>query len=130
MELILLLCGCDKSSQAKDIELAKELARQQHQEDKVALKTFDYDEAESLTGTEDIFFFLEAEPEDNQPSYLPGAIAIVVKARGGVDSLSRETDIPASDLSLASVDSESGASWNPRIMQAYRPAQSSTGKVA
>ena len=96
----------------------------------MALKTFDYDEAESLTGTEDTFFFLEAEPEDNQPSYLPGAIAIVVKARGGVDSLSRETDIPASDLSLASVDSESAASWNPRIMQAYRPAQSSTGKVA
>jgi DNA-binding phage protein len=56
----------------------------------MALKTFPYDPADFLTTSEDIFHFLEAELEENEPSFWPGAITTVARARGGFARLAEE----------------------------------------
>ena len=87
----------------------------------MALETFPYDPADSLTTPEAIFYFLEAELEENEPRYWPGAIAIVARARGGVEQLAAETALPIEDLQRIAdetVTPERGTL--AKVMEAYR----------
>jgi probable addiction module antidote protein len=97
----------------------------------MALETFPYDTADYLTTPEAVFCFLEAELEENEPSYWPGAIAIIARARGGFERLAEETALPAAALQRAADES------NPpdrdalvKVMEAYRRRMSSDSKVA
>jgi len=97
----------------------------------MALETFPYDTADYLTTPEAVFYFLEAELEENEPSYWPGAIAIVAKARGGFEHLAEETALPIEELRRAADET------NPperdalvKVMEAYRRRMSSTSRVA
>jgi probable addiction module antidote protein len=97
----------------------------------MALETFPYEPADYLTTPEAVFYFLEAELEENEPSYWPGAIAIVARARGGFEPLAEETALPVEELRRAADES------NPpdrdalvKVMEAYRRRMSSTSRVA
>jgi probable addiction module antidote protein len=97
----------------------------------MALETFPYDTADYLTTPDAVFYFLEAELEENEPAFWPGAIAIVARARGGFERLAEETALPVEVLQRAADES------NPpdretiaKVMEAYRRRMSSDSKVA
>lgn len=86
----------------------------------MALETFPYDAADYLTTPEAIFYFLEAELEENEPSYWPGAIATVARARGGFAQLAEETALPIEDLQRAANETVTpGRDTLIRVMEAY-----------
>jgi probable addiction module antidote protein len=98
----------------------------------MALETFPYDAADYLTTPEAIFYFLEAELEEDEPSYWPSAIATVARSRGGVARLAEETALPLEDLQRA-IDETVTPDRNAlvRVMEAYRRRMTSgeeTGK--
>jgi probable addiction module antidote protein len=87
----------------------------------MALETFPYDAADYLTTPEAIFYFLEAELEENEPSYWPGAIATVARARGGFPQLAEETALPIEDLQRAADETVTpGRDTLIRVMESYR----------
>jgi len=87
----------------------------------MALESFPYDAAAYLTTPEAISYFLEAELAENEPTYWPGAIAAVARAREGSVQLAEETALPIEDLQRAA-----GETATPhrdtliRVMEAYR----------
>ena len=97
----------------------------------MALETFPYDTADYLTTPDAVFYFLEAELEENEPAFWPGAIATVARARGGFERLAEETALPVEVLQRAADES------NPpdretiaKVMEAFRRRMSSDSKVA
>ncbi len=89
----------------------------------MALETFPYDAAEFLTERQDVFYFLEAELEEEQPAYWPGAIAIVARARGGFGILAAETGLQEAELTMAATENtETSRALIERLMETYRPA--------
>jgi probable addiction module antidote protein len=97
----------------------------------MALETFPYDSADSLTTPEAIVYFLEAELEENDPSFWSGAIASVAKARGGGEQLAQETAIPVEDL-LRAADGTVTPNRETlvKVMEAFRLRMSSDSQVA
>ncbi len=96
----------------------------------MALETFPYDAAEFLTEPQDVFFFLEAELEMEEPAYWPGAIAIVARARGGFQILAKESSIPVEQLTAAADESTpSDRDLMLKLMESYRPAGSDISPV-
>jgi probable addiction module antidote protein len=87
----------------------------------MALETFPYDAADYLTTPEAVFYFLEAELEENEPSYWPGAIAIVARARGGFAQLAEEAALPIEDLQRAADETVTpDRDTLVQVMEAYR----------
>jgi probable addiction module antidote protein len=92
----------------------------------MALETFPYDPADYLSTPESIFYFLEAELEENEPPYWPGAIASVARARGGFAQLAEETAVPVEDLRRAADETVTpNRETLTRVMDAYRRRMSS-----
>jgi probable addiction module antidote protein len=92
----------------------------------MALETFPYDAAEFLTEPHDVFFFLEAELEEDDPAYWPGAVAIVARARGGMDRLAKESGLPVAMLHAAADESSlPDRGVIVKLMEAFRPGTSS-----
>lgn len=97
----------------------------------MALETFPYDTADYLNTPEEVFYFLEAELEENEPPYWPGAIAIVARARGGFEKLAEETALPIEDLQRAAAESNTpDRDALVKVMEAYRRRMSSDSRVA
>ena len=97
----------------------------------MALETFPYDTAEFIKTPEDVFYYLEAEMEQNEPPYWAGAISIVARARGGFDNLAEETSLPVERLQLAANKSATpDRAMMVAVMEAYRPKDSSASRVA
>jgi probable addiction module antidote protein len=97
----------------------------------MALETFPYDTADYLTKPDDIFYFLEAELEENEPHYWPGAVATVARARGGFEQLAAETALPMDELRRAADEScTPDRDALVKLMEAYRKRMSSTSQVA
>ncbi len=97
----------------------------------MALETFPYDTADYLTAPDAVFYFLEAELEENEPSFWPSAIATVARARGGFERLAEETSLPTAALQRAADES------NPpdrdtlvKVMESFRRRMSSDSMVA
>ena len=94
----------------------------------MALETFPYDTADYLTTTDDIFLFLEAELEENEPPYWPGAIAIVARARGGFEKLAQETSLPVEYLQRAADEANTpDRDALIKVMEAYRQRVAAAG---
>jgi probable addiction module antidote protein len=97
----------------------------------MALETFPYDTADYLTTPQDVFYFLEAELEENEPPYWPGAIAIIARARGGFERLAEETALPIEALQKAANESSTpDRDALVKVMEAYRKRMSSDSQVA
>jgi probable addiction module antidote protein len=97
----------------------------------MALETFPYDTADYLTTPQDVFYFLEAELDENEPPYWPGAIAIVARARGGFEQLAKETALPVEALQRAADESNTpDREALVKVMEAYRSRMSSDSQVA
>ncbi len=96
----------------------------------MALETFPYDTADYLTTPEAVFYFLEAELEENEPAFWPGAIAIVARARGGFERMAEETALPIEDLRRATNEANPpGRDAIVMVMEAYRRRMSSASRV-
>ena len=89
----------------------------------MTLELSEFDPAEYITEPQDVFYFLEAELELEEPAYWPGAIEIVARARGGFERLADESGIPLEILkSAADPSAPTGRAEVMRIMEAYRSA--------
>ena len=91
--IIVLLCGGDKSTQAKDIKTAKRLADEWSEE--MAEKLTTYDPAADLTSDEAIAIFMAEAFQTNDAGYVAHALGVVARAKGmaqiaGQTGLSRE----------------------------------------
>ncbi len=60
-----------------------------------------YDVAEYLTDREMIFHYLSEELASNEPFYAARALSAVIRARGGVEHLSKETGVTVEALQHA-----------------------------
>ena len=78
--LVILLCGGDKRTQAKDIEAAKRMAT--IQENDMAIKTTRWDAAEHLTDKKAIAACINAALEDGDPAVIAAALGDVAHAKG------------------------------------------------
>ena len=97
----------------------------------MALETFPYDAAELITGPQDVFYFLEAELEMEEPAYWPGAIEIVARSRGGFERLAEESGIAIEQLrSAADKSTAIDRADMVRLMEAYRSAVTENPHVA
>ena len=130
-ELVVLLCGGDKSSQSKDIALARRLAREWSREKTMALKTSPFGVADYLIDENEIFHYLEAELETDEPQYLAEAQSAVARARGGTDHVAAESGVPIDSLANAgALDHVSVRELTIQVMGAYRQRMSSDSRVA
>jgi len=92
VELIVLLAGGDKGSQAKEIEAAKVLAKQVQESDMAGkLKLKKWDSAAYLKTEEDIVRYWEACLEEGRddPAFITAALGNIARARG-MTGLTRE----------------------------------------
>jgi probable addiction module antidote protein len=97
----------------------------------MALKTSPFDVADYLTDEEEIFHYLDAELETNEPQYLAEALTAVARARGGVASLAAESGVAADSLASANaMDHEAVRELTVRVMEAYRQKTSADSQVA
>jgi probable addiction module antidote protein len=97
----------------------------------MALETYPYDTADYLTDAESIFFYLEAELEENEMPYLARALTTVARARGGMDIVATDTGLAVDLLERAA--QEVGAGDRDaliKVMEAYRKRMSSDSRVA
>lgn len=95
----------------------------------MALTTRVYDSVNYMTETEDVFHRLDAEFELYEPEYLLGGLQDAIRARGGAARMASESGIPECELTNLDIDDDSIRNLATRLMEAYRPAASST-KVA
>jgi hypothetical protein len=96
----------------------------------MALKTTKWDLADSFRDQEDIYDHLRVEFEDYEPRVMTYVLDAILRARGGASVVASETGIPASAFTnLATMDESAIHDLATRLMEAYRPAVSST-KVA
>ncbi len=96
----------------------------------MALKTYKWDLADSFREPEDVYLHLSIEFEDYHPQGMPYVLDAIVRARGGTAVVAAETGIPVSAFAnLAALDDASIRDLALRLMEAYRPAASSS-KVA
>ena len=92
----------------------------------MVLETLDYDPAEFMTQPQDVFYFVQAELEENEPSYWPGTGSIVAKARGGFAQLARESGLTALNFQEAADESTpTSRDILIRIVEAFRPESAS-----
>ena len=97
----------------------------------LALNTKPYDSADYLKDAESIFYFLEAEVEENEMPYLASALGTVIRARGGVDVIAAETGLSVDVLEFATRTEGNGDHETVvKVMEAYRRRMSSDSKVA
>ena len=84
--LIILLCGGDKSTQARDIRKAKELAADLQaapaMETSMATRTLPFDPAEHLADPEDQAELLNDALDTGNAVYIANALGIIARARG------------------------------------------------
>ena len=93
----------------------------------MALKTTAFDVADYLTDAEEVFHYLDAELETNEPEFLADALESVARARGGVERLAAETGVPASLLSTAAaMDPAAVRETTVKVMEAFRAKISAT----
>ncbi len=90
------------------------------------LETFPFDAAEYMTEPQDVFYYIEAELEENEPAYWPETVSLVAKARGGFEQLALESGVSNVVLEEAA----DGSSPTDRgvllkIMEAFRPESAS-----
>lgn len=83
MEIVILLAGGDKSTQAKDIKKALKLARES-QEMAMALKLSKWDVAEHLKTDEDMALYLEAAMEEagDDAPFIAKVLGDIARAKG------------------------------------------------
>ena len=97
----------------------------------MALKTSPFDVADYLTDADEIFHYLDAELETNEPQYLAEALNAVARARGGIDQVAEESGVPAGSLKNASaLDHSAVRDLTIKVMEGYRQRTSSDSQVA
>ena len=94
---MLLLVGGDKSTQARDIEKAKEPAREYAEEDMTKTTTRIWDPAEHLQSDEDMAAYLEAALEEGDAALFAAALGDIARAKG-MSQLARETGLGRESL--------------------------------
>jgi DNA-binding phage protein len=94
-------------------------------ENDMALETFPYDTADSLKDAASIFFYLEAELEENEMPYTSRALKTVVRARGGAEVVAGDTGLPVDIIQRATREAEGDRSTVVKVMEAYRQRMSS-----
>ena len=93
--LVILLCGGDKRTQAKDIEAAKRMAT--IQENDMAIKTTRWDAAEHLTDKKAIAACINAALEDGDPAVIAAALGDVAHAKG-MTQIARDAGLSRASL--------------------------------
>ena len=78
---VILLCGGDKRTQAKDIEAAKRMAKTIWEND-MAIKTTRWDAAEHLTDKKVIAAYINAVLEDGAPAVIAAVLGDVARTKG------------------------------------------------
>ena len=94
--LVILLCGGDKRTQAKDIEAAKRMAKT-IQENDMAIKTTRWDAAEHLTDKKAIAACINAALEDGDPAVIAAALGDVAHAKG-MTQIARDAGLSRASL--------------------------------
>jgi probable addiction module antidote protein len=89
-ELIVLLCGGDKSTQGADIAEAKGLAKELR--DMTKIETTAFDSADYLNSAEAVAAYLDAYLEDSTQDELREALATVARSHG-VSDLARRSGV-------------------------------------
>ena len=79
---------------------------------------------------ENIFFYLEAVLDENDPIYEVRAIQNVLEVRGGAENLARETGVPAKLLLTAAEGPAVDRETFRKVMEAFRPREDEASKVA
>ena len=107
--VILLLCGGDKKTQARDIAKAKKLARERVRSNgRWRFKTAPFDAAEVLDTEEAIEEYIAAAFETEDPAFIAKALGTVARARN-MSKLAREDGHkPAGALSCAERQGQPG----------------------
>ncbi len=82
MTIIILLCGGDKSTQAKDVETASACRKNGATMKKKAEKLTNYDPAEDLGSDEAITVFMAEALQTNDAAYIAHAVGVVARAKG------------------------------------------------
>jgi putative addiction module killer protein/probable addiction module antidote protein len=99
--VIVLLCGGDKSTQARDIAQAKDLAELWKDLVMTGEAFSHYDTADYLKTDEDIAAYLEAAAEESDdPAFLARALGVVARARN-MSQLAREVGMSREGLNKA-----------------------------
>lgn len=98
-EVVVLLAGGDKRSQARDIERALRLANDLWEEPMARRKvrTTRYDNAALLRTQRDIAAYLEAAMDDGDPRVITAALGNIARAKG-MTTLARETGLGRESL--------------------------------
>jgi probable addiction module antidote protein len=97
----------------------------------MALETFPYDTADYLDTVDSIFYYLEAELEENEMPYLARAVGTVCRARGGVDVVAGESALTIDVLNQAMLeDGPCDRETVTKLMEAYRQRMESDSRVA
>ena len=97
----------------------------------MALKTSPFDVADYLTDEDEIFHYLDAELETDEPQYLAEALSAAVRARGGIDRVAAESGVPVDSLANAgALDHVSVQELTIQVMEGYRLRMSSDSQVA
>lgn len=79
--MVILLCGGDKGTQAKDIKLAHKSRRSG--DDMAKIEFSPYDSADYLTSIEEIAYYLEAVLEEagDDPAFIAQALGTIARSR-------------------------------------------------
>jgi probable addiction module antidote protein/putative addiction module killer protein len=96
--VFVLLIGGDKRTQKRDIEVAKQLARNlEDWEMAKKTKTRAWDAAEHLATEEDMAAYLEAALEDGDPAVVTAALGDIARAKG-MTEIARQTGLGRESL--------------------------------
>ena len=113
--LILLLCGGDKSTQQKNIETAKKLARGDTMS---KAKTKPFDPAEYLDDSESIAAYMTDALDSGDPAFVADALGVVARA-SGMSEVAREAGVSRESLYRAqSADGNSEFATVLRVVRA------------
>jgi probable addiction module antidote protein len=97
----------------------------------MALKTSPFDVADYLIDENEIFHYLDAELETDEPQYLAEALSAAVRARGGIDRVAAESGGTVDSLANAgALDHVSVQELTIQVMEGYRLRMSSDSQVA